>query len=100
MFVIIYSFKIYPNKKQEFIKSWTNLTEYIYQKYGSKGSKLHKESEDSFIAYAQWPSKEILENSKKNKSKKGDELSQKLRKYCLKVEILYEMDTIIDLLKN
>jgi hypothetical protein len=41
----------------------TNLTK-LHE--GSLGSRLHKQKELHYIAYAQWPSKEIFENLGKN----------------------------------
>ena len=41
------------------------MTKLINLHEGSLGSSLHKQKELHYIAYAQWPSKEIFDNSVK-----------------------------------
>jgi len=52
MFSVIYQFTIKENRQSEFIDAWKQLTQFIYEYEGSLGSRLHKESDDSYIAYA------------------------------------------------
>ena len=42
------------------------MTNLIKLHEGSLGSRLHKQKELHYIAYAQWPSKEIFDNSEKS----------------------------------
>ena len=63
MFSVIYKFEIKPDRKDSFEKSWKDLTHLIYDYAGSLGSRLHKEDECNYIAYAQWPNKETWEKS-------------------------------------
>ena len=62
MYCILLEFTQVPGQEAEFLQTWKNLTEYIYRNYGSKGSRMHRNESGKFIAYAQWPSKEIYDN--------------------------------------
>ena len=65
-FTVIYSFKIFDGREDDFINSWTELTKLIYEFEGSYGSRLHKANDNLFIAYAQWPDKETYIHSGNN----------------------------------
>ena len=54
MFAVIYQFKVKENRKAEFINAWKQLTHLIYEYEGSLGSRLHKQDDDVYLAYAQW----------------------------------------------
>ena len=53
MFALVYRFRIHENTEQAFISSWAELTRMIRKHEGSLGSRLHKEDETTYIAYAQ-----------------------------------------------
>lgn len=56
MLVALYEFKVKENMKAQFEENWALFTEAIYQKRGSKGSRLHTtKTANTYIAYAQWP---------------------------------------------
>ncbi|MFN8671727.1 MAG: antibiotic biosynthesis monooxygenase [Candidatus Sericytochromatia bacterium] len=61
MFIVIYQWQIKEAKEPQFIENWEKLTNIIYKKFGSLGSRLHKVSDNHFLAYAQWPNKELWE---------------------------------------
>lgn len=62
MYCVIYEFKVKPNKILQFEKSWAEFTEAIYRVRGSLGSRLHTTKDPLvYVAYAQWPSREIYE---------------------------------------
>jgi len=59
MFVVVYEMKVKEGRLAQFEKSWAEVTDFIYKRCGSLGSRLHKTDVDRvYIAYAQWPSKE------------------------------------------
>ncbi|GGE89659.1 hypothetical protein SAMN05443634_10478 [Chishuiella changwenlii] len=100
-FTIIYSFKIFDNKDIEFIQCWKELTELIYKFEGSYGSKLHKVNDNLFIAYAQWPNKDVFNQSGNNLPKTANSLRQKMRECCVEIKKEFEMNSIvIDLLSD
>lgn len=62
MYCVVYEFKVKPDMDAEFEKSWAENTDAIMRVCGSLGSRLHKTGEAStYVAYAQWPSKEVFE---------------------------------------
>ena len=100
MYALIYKFKVKKNKESEFIKSWKELTELIYKYEGSLGSRLHKQDDETFIAYAQWPNDVVFNNSGKKLPENVKEIREIMRKACSDIERLFELEVIEDVLKN
>lgn len=64
MFIVLYEFEIHEGQEAAFEKSWGVVTDAIYRKQGSLGSRLHRsQSPGHYIAYAQWPSAQVFQNS-------------------------------------
>ena len=64
MFIVLYEFEIHEGQEAAFEKSWAQVTDAIYAKQGSLGSRLHRsQAEGHYIAYAQWPSAEVFQQS-------------------------------------
>ena len=64
MFCVIYKFKIKEGFNSQFEQSWADFTDAIYRVRGSLGSRLHKTDDSQvYVAYAQWPSREIFEEN-------------------------------------
>jgi heme-degrading monooxygenase HmoA len=55
MFVAMYWWRVKPGKEDQFRAAWRRGTELITARYGSYGSRLHRESDGRFVAYAEWP---------------------------------------------
>ena len=100
MFTVIYSFKILPGMDSEFISSWSEVTENIYRNEGSLGSRLHKEKDGHYLAYAQWPDKAQWENSGAADSPEAIKAREVMRSSCAEIKVLHTMDVIQDLLKD
>ena len=100
MYIVLYSFKLKPNKTLDFIKGWEGLTTLIYQYEGSLGSRLHKKDTLDYIAYAQWPSKDIFDNSGKNLPEKANEYRDLMRSSCEEIEIISKAEMVKDLLSD
>jgi heme-degrading monooxygenase HmoA len=62
MFCVIYQWKVKPGKEEEFRESWRAVTDAIYHQHGSLGSRLHKNDDGTWVAYAQWPTRELWES--------------------------------------
>jgi heme-degrading monooxygenase HmoA len=60
---LIYRWRVLPGRDEAFIRAWARLTEIIYEREGSLGSRLHRVDEGTYLAYAQWPSREVWEAS-------------------------------------
>lgn len=100
MFAAIYHFEVKENKETELIKAWEELTQLIYEYEGSLGSRLHSSGDNSFIAYAQWPNKELWENSGDKLPEQAKEVSKRMKEACIRIETLHELDCVSDLLKS
>lgn len=55
MFVAAYWWKVHPGKEAQFRAAWRRGTELIQAKYGSLGSRLHRDDQGRFIGIAEWP---------------------------------------------
>lgn len=100
MFAVVYQFQLKPNREEEFVKNWSELTELIYAFEGSLGSRLHKVDDLHFMAYAQWPSKIIWENSGSKLPVEAQRISHNMHACCEKIETLYQLDVHTDLLQR
>ncbi|WP_343519071.1 antibiotic biosynthesis monooxygenase [Sphingomonas sp.] len=55
MFVAAYWWRVHPGKEAQFRAAWRRGTELIQAKYGSLGSRLHRDDQGRFIGVAEWP---------------------------------------------
>ena len=55
MFVAVYWWKVKPGKEEQFRKAWRRGTKLIQERYGSLGSRLHRDADGRFVGYAEWP---------------------------------------------
>ena len=101
MLAVILEFDVIKDKEKEFIESWTECTKVIYENFGSLGSRLHKAEKNLYIAYAQWPNAEVYGKSgdwPENLVSFRDRMRATLK--TGKPNILYKLQTEVDLLKN
>ncbi len=94
-FSIIYSFKIFEGKEEEFIRCWIELTQLIYEFEGSYGSKLHKVDAHLFIAYAQWPDRETFEQSGARMPEIAQKYRKEMRECCEEIKSEFELNSIV-----
>ena len=66
MFIVLYRWKIKPEKEAQFIKAWSEVTAYFLKNWDSLGSRLHQGNDGIFYAYAQWKSAADRENAFEN----------------------------------
>ena len=62
-FVVIYRWRLHPDKEQQFQDVWSRNTPLIIERCGGMGSRLHKAEDGTWLAYAQWPDKATWERS-------------------------------------
>ena len=98
MFIVIYSFKTKKGQEQEFETAWRELTLLFRDYAGSLGSRLHLESGQNYIAYAQWPDKETWKTAKGKLPDEATKTRKTMRNAIDKIEILYELNVVDDLL--
>ncbi len=58
MYTVLYQWKVHHDKHSEFIAGWEAVTDHYVVHHNSLGSMLHEISDDNFVAYARWPSKQ------------------------------------------
>jgi len=63
MLIVIYQWRIKEGAEEAFQAGWYKLTEAIYKKRGSLGSRLHKAEDGRWLGYAQWPDKATRERA-------------------------------------
>ncbi len=56
MFIILYRWRVKPQKEAQFIAGWSQVTDYWRENWDSLGSRLHRGDDGLFYAYAQWKS--------------------------------------------
>lgn len=55
MFAVIYRWRVAPGKERQFQVAWEFVTREFLANAGSLGSRLHRSSDGTLVAYAQWP---------------------------------------------
>lgn len=55
MFAAIYRWKVKPGHEEQFEAGWARGTERIAAELGGLGSRLHRDSNGIYFAYAEWP---------------------------------------------
>jgi heme-degrading monooxygenase HmoA len=99
MFSVIYSFDVKTDSVETFIAAWKKMTVLLYTREGSLGSRLHKVSDNQYIAYAQWPDRETWAKEKTNLPKSANEYQRIMSECCNSIKTEYAMELVEDLLK-
>jgi heme-degrading monooxygenase HmoA len=63
MFVAAYRWSVRPGKEAQFRAAWRRGTALIRAKYGSLGSRLHRDDAGHFIGVAEWPDRETWQRA-------------------------------------
>jgi heme-degrading monooxygenase HmoA len=99
MIAAIYQFDVKPGQDKVFIESWKFLTESIYEHRGSLGSRLHKNGDGTYVAYAQWPSARQFE-LETPLPESSTEVKKTLKESCINIRLIYQAEVVADLLKK
>jgi len=99
MFCVIYQWKVKPGKEEEFRDTWRTITEAIFHQHGSLGSRLHRNDDGTWLAYAQWPDRQHWES---HSDTLGIDLTRSKQSECLSedVKVLQTLTMTDDLLKS
>ena len=100
MYCVIYQFVVKAGSETQFENAWKGLTELIYEYEGSLGSRLHLSENGEYIAYAQWPSKEVFDNAGNNMPEKANEFRKQMKESYSEIKTLFKLEKQNDLLKN
>jgi len=102
MYCVSYKFTLLSNNsetRRQFIEVWSGLTVFFRESCGALGSRLHYADDGSFYAYAQWPSKSVMEASREIvPSDAFGKLRLKWAELCGPSEVLWEGDVVADML--
>ena len=94
-FCVIYRWRLVPGTEKQFQQAWEQLTHEIRTHAGGLGSRLHQADDGTWIAYAQWPSREAWVGAKVETA----EARAAMRVYGQTVEHRFEpilLDPVID----
>lgn len=103
MYVVMFEFVIKEGCEEQFIKAWPSVTQGIYLFKGSLGSRLHKNVNGEYIAYAQWPDQKTWEMSSEIEMSPEYEMHRESMRESLNLEstkVLYQMEVEIDYLQR
>ena len=62
MIAVLFRWEVKPESEQVFQECWSEIMLFNIEKYGALGSRLHKTSDNQWISYSQWISKEHFQN--------------------------------------
>jgi heme-degrading monooxygenase HmoA len=97
MFCVVYRFDVIPGREHTFEGAWHELTAFIREQQGSLGSRLHRADGGAYVAYAQWPSRELFDAA--DGPRRGAEQAERaMRDSCSNIERVFEMEMLDDLL--
>ena len=98
MFAVIYSFKVRPGLEGQFLTAWSEMTKLIKLHEKGLGSRLHRQNEQTYIAYAQWPDRKTWLHAGKNLPEDANLVRKAMREACEEIETTHELEVIKDLL--
>jgi quinol monooxygenase YgiN len=100
MFCAVYQWQVKVGMEEQFRQTWRTITEAIFAQNGSLGSRLHQNEDGTFVAYAQWPSRDLWAA---NAPTLGVDLARQERDACLvegtAVTVVFKLTATDDLLR-
>ncbi|AXR06010.1 antibiotic biosynthesis monooxygenase family protein [Salinimonas sediminis] len=103
MFIVMFEFVVKTGFEEQFLASWPKTTQGIYLFKGSLGSRLHRDSNGAFIAYAQWPDEATYRQAASINMSPEYEAQRKLMRDSLNLDstrVLHEMEVAFDYLQR
>ena len=73
--VVLYRWKLKSGYETQFQNAWTEVTRALLAK-GSLGSRLHHGDDDTWYAYAQWPSADVRQTAFESPSNVDDAIER------------------------
>lgn len=98
MHIVIYKFEVLQGREPQFKEAWAKLTQAFLNHAMSLGSRLHKDENGDFIAYAQWPNEETFLKSKEKLPGYTKGIVSQMETSCASIAILHKMNVEMDLL--
>jgi hypothetical protein len=104
MYCVAYRFTLIANNsetRRQFMEVWSGFTTYFRENCGALGSRLHLGDDGAFYAYAQWPSKSVMEASEAVAPTQNFlRLRVAWSELCQPSEVLWQGELLVDMLKN
>lgn len=98
MFCVVYRFNVKEGMEQQFQEGWSALTKILHEQNGTLGSRLHRNRDGAFIAYAQWPDEKTWDNAENN-SPEADQARRLMKESCdTPTEVVFRLNVVEDLL--
>jgi hypothetical protein len=99
MFVVVYRWRLRPGFEASHRAGWRAVTGSIQRMFATGGSRLHRDADGAFIAYAVWPDQATYERAQAAPSA-ASEADRALMREGIDgaVEVLHRMTVIDDLL--
>jgi hypothetical protein len=63
-FAVIYRWKVKAGMEAQYQRGWEQVTKRLMAERGALGSRLHRMEDGTWVAYAQWPSRDAWERSR------------------------------------
>jgi heme-degrading monooxygenase HmoA len=79
LFVAIYCWHVKPGMEDQFREGWRRVSEILYRDHGSLGSRLHRNYDGTWFAYAQWPDRKHWERAREAHPDSANEGLQMMR---------------------
>lgn len=99
MFVVVYRWRLKPGFEETHRAGWRAVTESIRRAYATGGSRLHRDADGSWIAYAVWPDQATYDRAQSVPSVATDEDRAQMREGLDgAVEVLHRLTVTDDLL--
>lgn len=57
-FAVLYRWRLKDGAENQFVEAWAAITRFLREERGALGSRLHRCDDGTYMAYAQWPSRE------------------------------------------
>ena len=99
MFVAIYRWRVIPGCERQFEEGWRRGTIAIRNELGGWGSRLHRDADGAYIAYAQWPDEETWSRAVAAGMPHSDQEARKMYRDAIAeggFETLYAMPVAVD----
>ena len=103
MFIVMFEFVVRDGCEPQFLESWPQVTQGIYQLKGSLGSRLHRNEDGQLIAYAQWPDRATWEAAADIEMTPDFERQREIMRESLNLEetrTLFKMEVETDYLQR
>lgn len=99
MVVVIYKWAVTAGCEQAFTEAWATMTNIVRDRYGGLGSRLHKDRNGNYVAYAQWPDMQTLQSWRNRTPTPDEQALNKIMSDGTSTLDREEMTVLVDMLE-